>query len=60
MIENTSVDANDKYYIGEDGIDISKPIYHFLWITNLCRLISSQVTRNEHQILICFFFLFFW
>ena len=42
MIKNTLVDFN-----------ISKPIYHFSWIKNLSRLISSQVTRNEHRILIC-------
>ena len=29
MIENTLNDANHKDYIGEDEIDISKPIYHF-------------------------------
>ena len=40
MIENTLVDANDKNYIGEDEINIFKPIDHFSWIKNLSRLIS--------------------
>ena len=53
MIENTLIDAYDEDYIGEDEIDISKPIHHFSWIKNLSRLISSQVTRNEHRISIC-------
>ena len=52
MIENTLVDANAEDYIGEDGINISKPIYHFSWIKNISRLICLQITRNEHQILI--------
>ena len=53
MIENTFIDANAEDHIDEDEINISKPIYHFSWIKNLSRLISSQVTRNEHKILIC-------
>ena len=53
MIENTFIEPNREDYIGEDEIDISKPIYYFSWIKNLSWLISSQVTRNKHQILIC-------
>ncbi|XP_039312988.1 uncharacterized protein LOC120359475 [Solenopsis invicta] len=38
------------YYV-EDKHDVS--LGHFVWITNLSRLVSSQLSKNEHRKFIC-------
>ncbi|XP_051156391.1 uncharacterized protein LOC127278634 [Leptopilina boulardi] len=53
-VEIYDFNDNDQNFIHEE-IDRSKQklTYHFTLVKNLSRLISSQVSRNEHRILIC-------
>ena len=43
MIENTENQFQDE----------NESVYHFSFIKNLSRLVSTQITRNEHKLFLC-------